>query len=138
MPILHTRKINHDAPVFFMEAPSCEGRKILLREEIQLLKQQLDSMSKWLEFAEEINAKRQKNKLQRGMNKTSSGSHQQDAVKVNRSKLKSVKGEERKFKKGLLSAASDDSPPDRAKKVKTLVGNAISRGKLQQLKGKSM
>lgn len=57
--MLHTRKIDHTAPVFFLEASSCAERKKVLKEEITRLETKLDDMADWLEFAHAINAKRE-------------------------------------------------------------------------------
>ena len=65
VPVLHTRKIEHNAPVFFLEASSCDKRKELLRQEIKRLKNQLDSMEEWSDFADKINVKRQQDRMHR-------------------------------------------------------------------------
>jgi len=139
--VLHTRKIDHDNPIFFLEDSSCETRKELLRKEITRMKGELENMSDWLAFADTINAKRQQEKLQRQEMARAGGDSLTD--------LNSIASDDRRektgggFKKGLLQSgrAADGAgaKPKRKyvrKEVKTdgETGSAVgvSRGKAQQ------
>lgn len=138
--VLHTRKIDHDNPIFFLEASSCEARKKLLQVEIKRLKGQLDTMSDWSAFADKINEKRQQDKQSRQDQQSRKSGHATSQAPTLKKTTKKGKGEKTGgFKKGLLqqgksSAISGDTQKVKRKYVrKNKVGEAgASRGKAQQ------
>lgn len=140
VPVLHTRKVVHNAPVFFLEAPSCSERKSFLREEISRLKGELENMSDWLKFADEINARRQRDKIIRAVHDKNSGGK---GPKSEGAKEKKEKKEKGGYKKRLLagkgsgnkrksSEVAAEGTTAKRKYVKKAQLSGESRGKAQE------